>query len=160
MTLLVQTDGRIKQRKERRKAAREGLLHGAIEAALDAAFAEVERIQTPLVNVTVTPGAPAPSSGGAGPDSIGAGPARVPFQIPGTAAVQGAEPAAGAAVGTDSLIISDARTSTPSRCRACLVLRRCSSLFHKELTHAVRAVRAVRAENGRDLEQDIMLHRC
>jgi len=130
MTLLVQTDGRIKQRKERRKAAREGLLHGAIEAALDAAFAEVERIQTPLVNVTVTPGAPPPSSGGASPDSIGAGPARVPFQIPGTAAVQGAEPAAGAAVGTDSLIISDARTSTRPGLTAVLTTSTCVSPTH------------------------------
>eukprot|EP00892_Ulva_mutabilis_P005666 jgi/Ulvmu1/3471/UM016_0091.1 len=102
MTLLVQTDGRVKQRKARRKAAREKLLNSAIEAALDAAFAEVERLQTPLINVTVSGAAYAPaaqpSSGGSPSD--GAGPARVPFHAPALAPDAAAAP----------MIFSDDRT--------------------------------------------------
>lgn len=66
MTLLVQTDGRVKKRKERRRELRTQVLNDAVNAALRDAYAEVDRIQAPLINILGNPAAAGPSPRDAG----------------------------------------------------------------------------------------------
>lgn len=80
MTLLVQTDVRVKKRKELRRELRTQVLNEAVDAALRDAFAEIDRIQAPLVSVSL--GGGRPGADGTGPPAPGS-PVALPSYLAG-----------------------------------------------------------------------------
>lgn len=130
MTLLVQTDTRVQQRKERRREARAQLLRDEVTVALDTAVEEVERMQAPLMHVVV--GSTGPPAAAPADPSL---PPRLPFGVPGFT-LDGGDPGVPAApvdaAAAMAPIMSDSRTRVIPVCMAfgclCMRIRACIHL--------------------------------